>query len=40
MINDGTELLNNPQMDLTRLIWIKERLTKTNAELDRINEVL
>ncbi|KAM7281479.1 uncharacterized protein ISCGN_006453 [Ixodes scapularis] len=40
MINDATTLLNSPDIDLSRPIGFKERLTTSNAELDRINEEL
>ncbi|KAG0414467.1 hypothetical protein HPB47_008411 [Ixodes persulcatus] len=41
MISDATTLLNSPNINLSRLSGIKERLTSTcNAELDRINEEL
>ncbi|XP_040065111.1 uncharacterized protein LOC120838993 [Ixodes scapularis] len=40
LINDADTILNDPQTDLGRLHAVKDRLSASNIELDRINEEL
>ncbi|KAM7312621.1 uncharacterized protein ISCGN_009526 [Ixodes scapularis] len=40
LINDADTILNDPQTDLGRLHAVKNRLSASNIELDRINEEL